>query len=382
MVEIFFYEVKKSLFHQNGWLIVLLFCTISIAITVKTSSPTDIEQAAAPEQYNYYLNNVHGELTPKKEEYLLETAEEITNAKIQYKRLQDAYYSQEISEDEFISNTRPLEQILKNEQGFNAIYSQYRYIHENPSNRYFIPTNGWSMLFSSNIASIVIICSFLIAFNISVYCAEYRCQMDQIVLVTAKGSMSFNCQKLVVSTIFAIFAVIWQESVNLVIASYKYGLSDVDAPLQSIPAFASCCKDLSIREAWILCFVSRLLGALLLLYTVLTIETFAKDYTPSIFSAFIIGVFPIFSVSKEIQYDFPFPTTYLQAVGFLEGTIAMQNDLQEYITVFKEKTTLQIVFLFVCGAALILLEMYIIKQKVNNAWLKHIDKTIQMVDFK
>ena len=370
MMETFGYEVKKSLFYQKGWLIALLFCIISIVAIVRNSMPTDVEQAAAPEQYNYYLDKVRGELTEDKEAYLLETAEDITNAKIQYKRLQDRYYAKEISEDEFVSGVRPLEQILKNEQGFNAIYSQYRYVYENPSNRYFIATNGWSMLLSANVESIIVICSFLLAVNISMYCAEYRCQMDQIVLATAQGSMDFNRIKIAVSIIYAVFAVIWQEGVTLMIACHKYGLSDVCAPLQSVPAFASCTKDVSVGEAWILCLFSRLIGALLLSLTILAIETIAKDYTPSIFAAFVIGIFPMFAVSKEIQYDFPFPTTYLQAVGFLEGASTVQNDLQEYITIFKEKTFFQIVLLLICGVVLSLIEIRLIKQRVDNIWLQ------------
>lgn len=370
MMEAFGFEVKKSLLYQKGWLIALLFCIVSIAVIVRNSTPADLEQAAAPEQYNYYLDKVHGELTEDKEDYLLETAEDITNAKIQYKRLQDQYYDKEISEDEFVSGVRPLEQILENEQGFNAIYSQYRYIYENPSNRYFIATNGWSMLLSANVASIIVLCSFLVAVNISMYCAEYRCQMDQIALATAQGSVAFNRLKVAVSTIYAVFAVIWQESVTLMIVCYKYGLSDACAPLQSVPAFASCTKDISVGEAWALLLISRLIGALLLSLTILTIETIIKDYTPSVFAAFVIGIFPMFAVSKEIQYAFPFPTTYLQAVGFLEGAVTVQNDLQEYVTIFKERTFFQTVLLLICGVVLSLIEIRQIKHRVDNIWLQ------------
>ena len=348
----------------------MLFCLLSIVFSIALQVPANLDQAAVPAQYEHYLELVHGPLTQGKESFLKETSAQITQAKIEYAQLLNLYYKKDITEDSFLAQSKELGLLLENEQGFDAIYTQYRYVYENPGNRYFIATNGWALLLSSNFASSFLLLIFLAVLSIPVFCSEYRCRMEQIALTTARGSDTYGGDKIRLMLLFSLFAVCWQEGVTFLQALSLYGLPDCTAPLQSVAAFASCTKALSLWQAYTLLFLCRLIGAILFSLLTLLAATWIKAFVPTIFTALVLAFLPPLALSEELQYHLPLPTSYLHAVSFLQGPSEFQNELGETVVTFHELSILGVAALLLLGVLLCILCFYEIRKGNRNVCLR------------
>lgn len=362
------YELRKIFVHRKGILIVFLFCLLSIAVLSITDVPKDRPQDQAGEEYKYWIDLLCGPLDTSKEEMIQDTSKEISDANIALAELRNKYYAGEISFEQYDNQQQKIEAVLTNESGFNVIYNQYRYISENPENRYFVATNGWSGLLKQDISQTILFIVTLLILIVPIYCDEYSSEMHKIALSTQSGSYCFGFQKSFIALSIAVLLALWQIALKIIFLSFRYGLPNAEFPLQSLPDFSTCTKALTLGQATFCLIVSKVFGSILFAAVILFNSVCLKSTLLTAFISLSVGIIPFFALRENLFYRLPLPVSFMLGTGFFQGSEIVQNELGQDVYIFKELSlsTVGIVFLlaFLCMGIF----LTIIRYKNSNIW--------------
>lgn len=364
----FLWEVRKLLISRFGVFFLFAFCLLNCTLLLMTNQPSDLAQDTWKTQYMVYLEQLRGPLTQEKETFLAEESEKISQAKLKYSQLKEDYYAGSISSTAFARESEALQSILRNEQGFNVIYDQYRRIYEDPQNRYFTSTNGWSALLERCDPACYLLLIFLILFAAPLYCQEYQCRMENVALTTVHGGVCFGKDKPRLIILLAIILATSQFLIQLVYALQRYGLTDPTFPLQSVPAFQSCTRSISLWQASVLILVSRVLGAVLFVLLASVIAILARNMTLTVFLDAALAFLPLFGLREDIQFHLPLPSTGISASAFLQGSQTLQSDSGTTLYIFREVSWNRLITLGIAALLLILLCYIVILRKCRNLW--------------
>ena len=148
-MSVFSYEWKKLMVMQRGLLYILAALLVSTVWLAATDRPQNSAMEEYREEYEWYLERLDGAYTAEKAAWLEQEAQAITEARSTRSGSQESYYSGQITEEQYERQITEVNTVLAHEHGFEAVYQQYLYICENTGNRYFLKTNGWAGLFSS-----------------------------------------------------------------------------------------------------------------------------------------------------------------------------------------------------------------------------------------
>ena len=177
----FIYEVKKIMLHQRGLFYIVLVLLLGTVWLIASDSPYDSAMEQYKSEYEWYLKKVNGRCTDESSLYLEQEAEKIAKAKEKQNYLLESYYDGKISENEYEKGSRKTGKVLAHQNGFEVIYQQYLYICENAKNRYFLQTNGWTGLLGGGTLNFILFLGILLLVT-PVFCSEYSCQMDALIL--------------------------------------------------------------------------------------------------------------------------------------------------------------------------------------------------------
>ena len=98
-------------------------------------------------------------------------SEKIRQAQETAKTIRDEFYAGELSEEEYSEQKEEVSEVLKNVDGFEAVYEQYLYVCEGKENRYFMDNNGWSGMLSDTHPDILLVLTLLLLIT-PVFCRE------------------------------------------------------------------------------------------------------------------------------------------------------------------------------------------------------------------
>ena len=148
-------------------------------------------------EYEWYLERVKGACTDEAAAFLEQEAAAIAEANSTRRDLLEQYYSGEITEEQYEQKSAALDTITENENGFEVVYQQYLYVCENKDNHYFLQTNGWSGLFGNSTLDFPLFLVVLLLAT-AVFCSEYSCQMDALILTSKEGLKSTRYKLLII----------------------------------------------------------------------------------------------------------------------------------------------------------------------------------------
>lgn len=362
------YEVKKMLLYHRGIIIVLVLFFMQCIYTIVGNNQSRLDG-----DYLYYLNQIKGAYTNEKAEFLENEAILIAQGKEKRQTILDNYYDGKITEKEFQAELEEVEAVLKHESGFEKIYEQYLYVYQNSDNRYFLQTDGWEALFSQrSIPFFMMLAVLLVATPI--FCSEYYAQMD--VLITTNG----NGRKIIYWKIGAGIFVACGFCIAVSIFQYiyfatRYGLVDGSYPMQSIQFFASSTKTLTLNEAFGLIILFRLLGSVYFALEIMLISIFTKKYAATVFMSSASIIIPYLGFTESQTFLLPFPLPFLLGYNFLLGSKEEVDGFTgEMITIFKEISKGQILFLLIVSIGICVVCVIVLLSKNTNVWCKKLNK--------
>lgn len=364
----FMYEVKKIMLCQRGLFyiaLVLLFGTVWLALS---DNPIDIAMEQYKNEYEWYLEKVNGYCTEESSLYLEQEAERIAKAKERQSSLLENYYDGKISESEYKKESREIEKVLEHQNGFEVIYQQYLYICENTGNRCFLRTNGWMGLLGKGTLNFILFLGILLIAT-PVFCSEYSCQMDTLLLTAREGRKSALYKLLIITTVVLFLSL----SISLIeygFYRFKYGLPDGDYPIQSIRYFADSSKGMSLLEGYVSIGLLRMFGGVFLTILLMFISVLAKNYTVTLLTGAVSVIIPYIGLSKTSIYRLPLPLPFLLGTDFFAGDIVMSDAMTgDEKIIFAEVGTVTLLTSLFVSVLLCTLAVGWILRRNSNRWL-------------
>ena len=364
----FMYEVKKIMLWQRGLFyiaLVLLFGTVWLALS---DNPVDIAMEQYKNEYEWYLEKVNGYCTEESSLYLEQEAERIAKAKERQNSLLENYYDGKISESEYKKESREIEKVLERQNGFEVIYQQYLYICENAGNRCFLQTNGWMGLLGKGTLNFILFLGILLLVT-PVFCSEYSCQMDTLILTSREGRKS-SLYKLLIMIVVVLFLSLSISLIEYGFYRFKYGLPDGDYPIQSIRYFADSSKSISLLEGYVYIGLLQMFGGVFLTILLMFISVLAKRYAITLLIGAVSVIIPYIGLSKTCIYRLPLPLPFLLGTDFFAGNIVLSDALMgDDKIIFAEVDTATLLTLLFVSILLCTLAAVWILRCNSNRWL-------------
>lgn len=363
----FMYEIKKIMLHQKGLCYIVLVLLLGTIWLVASDNPYNSAMEQYKSEYEWYLEKVNGYCTDESSLYLEQEAERIAEAKGKKSYLLESYYDGKISESEYKKESQEIGKVLEHQNGFEVVYQQYLYTCENEKNRYFLQTNGWTGLLGGGTLNFVLFLGILLIVT-PVFCSEYSCQMDALILTSKEGRKSSLHKLLIVISGVLLMCV----SISLIeygFYSLKYGLPNGNYPIQSLSYFAGSNKSITLFEGYVYIGLLRLFGSVFLAMLLMFISVLAKKYAVTLLAGAVSVIIPYVGLSKTIIYRLPLPLPFLLGTDFFAGDI-VSNDAftgDEKI-VFAEIHTITLLILFSVSVFLCILAAAWILRSNSNKW--------------
>ena len=366
-MSVFSYEWKKLMVLQRGLLYILAALLVSTLWLAVNDKPQNSTMEEYRNEYEWCLERLDGAYTEEKAAWLEQEAQAITEARSTRAQLQGSYYSGEITAEQYERQIAEVNTVLAHENGFEAAYQQYLYICENTGNRYFLKTNGWAGLFSSQTLDFPLFLVILIL-AATVFCSEYSCQMDALLRTAPQSRKSAGCK--VVMTLCAVFALCGGLAlIRFVFFGMKYGLPHGEYPVQSIASFGGSTKNISLLAAYLILTVLRCFGSVYLAALLLFTSVLVKKYALTVVIGVASTLIPYIGLSRQICYRLPLPLPFLLATGFLEGTSSVEDSLTgEPIVTFSERSPQELLALLGLSAVCCALMVWWVLRQNTNCW--------------
>lgn len=364
----FMYEVKKIMFCQRGLFYIALVLLLDMVWLALSDSPYDNAMEQYKKEYEWYLEKVNGYCTEQSSLYLEQEAERIMEAKEKQNSLLENYYDGKISESEYKRESWEMEKVLEHQNGFEVIYQQYLYICENAENRCFLQTNGWMGLLGKSTLNFILFMGILLIVT-PVFCSEYSCQMDTLILTAREGRKS-ALYKLFIMIVVVLFLSLGISFIEYGFYRFKYGLPDGDYPIQSIRYFAGSSKSMSLLEGYISIGLLRMFGGVFLTILLMFLSVLAKKYAITLLTGAVSVVIPYIGLSKSSIYRLPLPLPFLLGTDFFSGNIVLRDALTgDKKIIFAEVDMVTLLTLLFVSILLCTLAAVWILRCNSNRWL-------------
>ena len=366
-MSVFSYEWKKLMVMQRGLLYFLAALLVSTVWLAVNDSPQNSTMEEYRDEYGWYLERLNGAYTEAKAAWLEQEAQTITEARSTRVRLQENYYTGQITAEQYERQIGEVNAALAHENGFEAAYQQYLYVCEDTDSHYFLNTNGWAGLFAAQTLDFPMFLVILILAT-TVFCSEYSCQMDALLRTAPQSRKSAGCK--VVMTLCAVFALCGGLAlIRFAFFGIKYGLPNGEYPVQSIASFGGSTKNISLLAAYLILTVLRCFGSVYLAALLLFTSVLVKKYALTVVIGVASTLIPYIGLSRQICYRLPLPLPFLLAAGFLEGASSVEDSLTgEPIVTFSERSPQELLALLGLSAVCCALMVWWVLRQNTNCW--------------
>ncbi len=356
-------------FHQKGLLFIGLYFILNMTSLFLFDTPKnpDIELNSA--EYSYYLNQVNGPYSEKKERFFVNESKKISDANVALEKIYNDYYDGGISEHEMLSVERQLEEIVENERGFKVIFDQYTYVRENPDNRYFLYANGWDGLLATDNLDLLFLLLLLVLIT-PVFSNEYASEMDSLHLTVRKGTRVHAASKIVLVLMTVIVLCFMSSLLRYGFFQLKYGLEDGNYPLQSLAYFGSSTKNITLLTTFISLTVIKTMGNISFAILIMLFSVWSKRYAMTLFFSTAVILLPYYgSGVGATKYLFPGPLGFMISTGFFKGSESEYNIVTDQMDViFEEISTMTTMTMFTITFCISIGAIIMIFTHHTNVW--------------
>lgn len=169
----------------------------------------------------------------------------------------------------------------------------------------FFQTNGWMGLLGKGTLNFILFLGILLIVT-PVFCSEYSCQMDTLILTSKEGRKS-ALYKLLIMIAVVLFLSLCISLIEYGFNRFKYGLPDGDYPIQSIRYFADSSKGMSLLKGYVSIGLLRMFGGVFLTIFLMFISVLTKKYAITLLTGAVSVIIPYIGLSKTSIYRLPLP---------------------------------------------------------------------------
>lgn len=272
------------------------------------------------EAYLSIVTPFSGKITDQAAAGIEKVYQAVANAQVDLDDLRQDYLDGEISREDYLERSRPLEVLYNNDDLFLTFYSQFIYAQEAPEQRYLLYEDGWNALLTQERLDWGFVL-LTILFSASIFGREYESNMRTLLIATQKGD-----ERLAIAKFLAVFIVIGLCSLLSSAIEYgyfdlKYGLPHGDYPLQSLRYFKDSAFHLTLRQTFLYISAYRMLGYLLLSVLTMFISVLSGKTIITLAVSLMVIVLPYaLPITASTKYLLPSPLGFILAQGFFRST--------------------------------------------------------------
>lgn len=312
------FEWKKILLHRGGiWLIAGLMI-LELASILLFTPPYDRELENNRAVYDSYLTGVEGFLTQEKRDFLEAEMERLNQVRWEMEKLKSGYYSGEIPEDAYRERFRALQSDDEKYEGYTCLYRQYIFVRED-SRRSFLYTGGWESLLNDQAPDYPLLLALVILLA-PVFCGEYACRMDEMLLTQKKSARCQASVKLTTALVLTAALAAAIQGMELTFRAACYGLPHWEYSLQSLPSFGNAEKAMTLGQAFLLQFALKETGYLLAGVMILFFSVCLKKFSLVLMASIVVLPLPLLTVPGKYAFlRIPGPWALMVGSIYLNG---------------------------------------------------------------
>ncbi len=346
-MRVLFYEFNKMFFKQKAIIFIVLFICIKL-MTFCTTASYSVETTEQNKGfYKQYLINLNGKLTSEKETSIKNEQEQIANMHSEKNNVINKYLNGQIDDSEYVLKLNKINNKMKKSEAFTIIEDQYNYIKQDPNNRYFLYTNGWTNLLASESPDIILIFLLLLVIT-PIFTYEYEKEMIFLILTSKKGKWITPAYKIIAASIITIILTIGFSVIEYIYCKVKYGLPLGNFQLQSIVFFKNSAYHMSLMQTYLYISLIKLIGFLVFTYLIIFIAVITKKTVLTLVTSLSIIFIPYFIYFNDsIKFKLPSPLGFMIGNGYFRGTDNRQlaRGARSFLQISKQAFILEFVYM-------------------------------------
>lgn len=240
VVNLFVHENYRLLIGQKGLLLILLLILTEGWIF----SQKPVYLGTNEYYYRNYMQGIQGDITDQTDGFIISEQNRIEKYEKMLTEAQIKYQNNQISMEEFSAVNLLVSNNLESRDGFQRVVAQYNYTKEN--NLPLVYDTGYLNLFglgydsySTDFVQAIIMILFMVFIFAEYFSKEYSTGMIKLITTLPFGRRKLLRVKLVLCFFITLLVYLISYLPELWHVGKVYGLSQIFAPVRSIPAMAS-----------------------------------------------------------------------------------------------------------------------------------------------
>ncbi len=289
-------EVFKTLISSRFIVIILLILCVKTWYSYDSNAPVN---SYADAVYKEYMTTLEGEVTEEKLAYLAEERAMINEILAKQNMMQQAYVNEEITFDEYRDYLSDYNYAYSRSELLSVIEKHADYLAQNEAETgvrgWFIYDTGWQKMYSED-ADLFLYTAILLLLTGS-FAAEYVSKSSsggfaQLLRSTKNGRHKTFYAKLISSGMIAVILAILTCTVDMAFIIGSYDLPAMNAPLVSMQMFADVSGSITVAQYFVVFFIMRVAGALLMAMLVCALSELLARYIPVLGTAVLLTLLP------------------------------------------------------------------------------------------
>lgn len=285
-------ELKKILFKDKGLLklVVVFMCYVLTVNFIGYDNNQQVENNL--KVYKQYVSQFNGKLTDEKFQEIQSIYDEVMNVKGLKNKLKMQFVNGEVTAEQFTLEMEKISQSRKNMMAFKYFYNQVEYVRGDQTTRDIIDPRGWDSLLDDSITIFFILIALAMVITPQMT-LEYESEMDAILLSTSGGRFKTFLIKMGITFILCIFIVVILTIIKLMYLNLMVGLSNWNSPIQSLKIFSKSSFSISLKNAFFIQIICRILGAIFLSAIIYISSILTKKTIIALFNTFAVILIPL-----------------------------------------------------------------------------------------
>lgn len=304
--------------------LLLVFETVSFCVSLENRIELDADSV---EVYKTYINEYSGELTDEKIMLIEAEIEERYFNESLKGELERQFSSNEITVEEYKSESAILKEKVKGTDGFNRFINAYYDALDNE--QYLADSTVWDVLFGNGgIDFTMVIVIILMIIALTVYDEEIG--INRLKFSAKNGKSQLISVQIGTSCLFSILIPSLIFAGRFFIAKMFFGLDGFENPLNTAEIFEFTQWNLSLLSAYVYLSIIKTSGCVYLALLTMIIGQVCKSSLYTMFLSLVSVYVPAYVLSTVWErYLVPIPSSLLTAVGYFSATEYGSLDVAE-----------------------------------------------------
>ncbi len=322
-LSLLYHESMKLILQKAVLFSVILLLAIKCLFSYYAFQPSN---SYADHVYHEYMEQLKGELTQDKLDFIISERNRINNALSSFEDMQQAYLRDEIDFDTYSSFLSEYNYAYSRNELFTVIEEHSEYldnIEKIGETAWFLYDTGWKKLLFSGFdwtlyAVLIILISgtFVVEFDKKSSSGSF----SNILRSTKHGRNKTFIKKLILMLISTILCTVLWNSIDYINIDLSYNLREFSAPIWSIESMNVFANNITIGQYLVVMYVTKILAGICLGTLVYSLSSILKRYIsvmPALVSITLIpSLFAGIGMSMFKKVDF---TLFFRAVPAFLG---------------------------------------------------------------